>query len=82
MLGVDELNDRFDYHQISPETADKIKKARNSIKGLATYLDDMLPDGRYKSLFMTDLESALMWASKSLVSEEVGSKNGFSSSST
>lgn len=82
MLGVDELNGRFDYHEINPETLEKIKKARNSIKGLATYLDSMLPDGRYKSMFMTDLESALTWASKSLVSQERESKNGVSSPST
>lgn len=33
---------------------------------LAEFLNDTLPDGRAKSLAMTDLESSAMWAAKAM----------------
>ncbi|QPX71451.1 hypothetical protein SscP1EGY_54 [Streptomyces phage SscP1EGY] len=69
-LGVEEIENRFGFHKatIEGDDATKPKHAdiRAAFKDFAEYLDDVLPDGRYKSLAFTELEVASMWSHKSV----------------
>lgn len=62
-----EIDDRFDLH--SPKS-DKIREVmrdvRAMVKDTAMEWVDVLPEGREKSLAITHLEEALMWATKAI----------------
>lgn len=83
-----EIDDRFDLH--SPKS-DKIREVmrdvRAMVKDTAMEWADVLPEGREKSLAITHLEEALMWATKAIacnqhrvdpdgVSEDTGPAEG------
>lgn len=40
---------------------------RNEFKEFAEWLDERLPEGRHKSLALTELEAAFMWSFKAAV---------------
>jgi hypothetical protein len=69
-LGAEEIENRFGFHKatIEGDDATKPKHAdiRAAFKDFAEYLDDVLPDGRYKELMEVDLERASMWSHKSV----------------
>lgn len=58
-----DLDDRFKYHQPSNED---VKSNHESIghhcRELAEHLNNLVPEGREKSLAMTHLEEVMMWA--------------------
>lgn len=58
-----DINNRFDYHK--PQT-DRVVKAhetvRKELRVMADTIDSLVPDGREKSLAITKLEEAMMWA--------------------
>lgn len=67
MIGEEEINDRFGYHP--PDTEEKQSKhvgLRVEFKEMANYLDRVLPDGRAKSVSLTELENCSMWAHKAV----------------
>lgn len=62
MMDEAELHNRFTYH---PPTGDKIEKhqlIRQLCETLAQDLNELVPDGREKSLAMTQLEYVMWWA--------------------
>lgn len=63
-----EIENRFGFHKATIEgpdaTAPKHALLRRKFKEFVAFLDDELPDGRYKSLMLTDLENASMWSHK------------------
>lgn len=69
-LGAKEIENRFGFHKatIEGDDATKPKHAdiRAAFKDFAEYLDDVLPDGRYKKLMEDDLERASMWSHKAV----------------
>jgi hypothetical protein len=69
-LGAEEIENRFGFHKatIEGDDATKPKHAdiRAAFKDFAEYLDDVLPDGRYKELMEDDLERASMWSHKAI----------------
>ena len=69
-LGPDKIEDRFGFHKGTIEgpnaTAPKHRDLRQSFIGFAKLLDDILPDGRAKSVAFTELENASMWANKAI----------------
>jgi hypothetical protein len=69
-LGAEEIENRFGFHKatIEGDDATKPKHAdiRAAFKDFAEYLDEVLPDGRYKALMETDLERASMWSHKAV----------------
>jgi hypothetical protein len=67
MLGKEELASRFYPHQPSDGNKDVLLDLRSKFLQFAAELDRFLPDGRHKSLCLTDLETAAMWANKSVV---------------
>lgn len=61
MLGHEEIVNRFGYHKGTEETIPKHQEVRELFMGVATMLDDLLPDGRAKSLALTSLQESSMW---------------------
>jgi len=58
---------RFEFH---PATTDEKREAHENVRQncgwLASYLNDILPDGREKSLAITHLEEVMFWGNAAL----------------
>lgn len=69
-LTENEIESRFGFHKATIEgreaTAPKHAQLREKFKEFAAYLNEILPDGRYKSLVQTELEVTSMWSHKSI----------------
>lgn len=69
-VGQKEIENRFGHHKATLEgpnaSAPKHEMLREMFKDFAGRIDQVLPQGRYKSLVMTDLEKASMWSHKSI----------------
>lgn len=69
-VGQQEIENRFGHHKATLEgpnaSAPKHSMLRSMFKDFAGRLDQVLPQGRYKSLVMTDLEKSSMWAHKAI----------------
>lgn len=65
-LGEDEVRSRFGSHETTHETRVDHVRVRDRFTNLGLILDEMLPDGRDKSLVFTHLEDAAMRAHRSL----------------
>lgn len=70
MLGLKEIKNRFGFHKGTIEgpnaTAPQHADLRTGFINFVESLDKRLPDGRSKSLAMTALEEASMWAHKAI----------------
>ena len=70
MMGKDEIEHRFGFHKATVEgenaTLPIHAQTRVNFRIFAEVMDKMLPDGRAKSVFFTELENASMWAHKSI----------------
>jgi hypothetical protein len=70
MLSMHEIEHRFGFHKATVEgenaTLPKHRELRLKFREFAEYLEEMLPDGRAKSVAFTELENASMWAHKSI----------------
>ena len=63
MLSPTEIHDRFHYHAPSPEGIKIHAELSGSFEALAALVEEICPDGREKSLAITNLEQAKFWAS-------------------
>lgn len=63
MLKPDEIRDRFQYHPPSSEGVEAHAGLTEWFVSLGGFIEKVCPDGREKSLVMTKLEEAKMWAS-------------------
>lgn len=66
MIGPVEIERRLGYHPATAETGPRFDKTRRDAITLASVWDQELPDGREKSLALTALQEALMWANASV----------------
>ncbi len=70
MLGPEEIANRVGFHKATVEGANatlpKHAHLRRLFTQVMTELDEVLPDGRAKSVAFTELENASMWAHKSV----------------
>lgn len=70
MIGKDEIEHRFGFHKATLEgenaTLPKHRDTRLKFREFAEWLDEVLPEGRAKSVAFTELENASMWAHKSI----------------
>ena len=57
-----DLTKRFTYHPPKPGQPELYQELRAIAFGLATAIDASQPDSREKSLAITHLEEAMMWA--------------------
>lgn len=66
-MNVEDIENRFNFH---PATTEEKRNAHTSIrelcKQLALAINAKVPEGREKSLSVTHLEEAMMWANAAL----------------
>lgn len=65
-----ELERRFTYHAPKGNQPARYERIRAMAKNFAYALDQMCPDSREKSLALTHLEDATMWANASIARNE------------
>ncbi len=70
MLTFDELDARFTYHCPTDEQAKKYTSIRGRARAFAELIDALCPESREKSLAITKLEEAVMWANASIARRE------------
>lgn len=64
---ISDLNHRFAFHAASrQEKADEHSSARAACRSAADVVDRLCPPGREKSLAITKLEEAMMWANAAI----------------
>lgn len=68
-MGIDEIEKRFTYHSPKDDQPRKYSEIRAVAKNFAFLLDDFCPESREKSLAMTKLEEAVMWANAAIARE-------------
>ena len=72
----EEIEKNFTFHPLKDGQPELYNSIRDKAKQLAYTIKDVCPDSREKSLAMTKLEEALMWANASLArAKEVHSIN-------
>lgn len=57
-----DIANRFGFHPADEVTGPKHDRVRHACADLANVLDELLPDGREKSLAITNLEQTMFWA--------------------
>lgn len=62
MFQKTDLENIYTYHAPKPGQPEKYTALREKAKELAYLIDEMVPLGREKSVAMTNLEQAIMWA--------------------
>ena len=67
---IEDLNKRFTYHAPKEGQPEKYETIRKQSLNLAEILNKLCPDSREKSLAITALEEAVMWANASIARNE------------
>jgi hypothetical protein len=65
-----DLQNRFTYHAPKPGQPEVYQEIRDNAHELARLINDHAPDSREKSLAITKLEEAVMWANASIARNE------------
>lgn len=66
----EDLDNRFTYHPPKPGQAEKYEALRSKGKELAELINELVPDSREKSLALTQLQNATMWANAAIACNE------------
>lgn len=75
-MGVNEvIETNFTYHAPSESQVDRYTLLRNKAKELAYAIDERCPSSREKSLALTNLEQAIMWANASIARQHKNSSD-------
>ena len=70
MLQPDRIENSFTYHPPKGDQAERYVLLRDEAKDLAVSIVHNCPDSRERSLAITKLEEAIMWANKSIACNE------------
>ena len=65
-MSPEDLANRFTYHPPRDGQPEKYQAIRTDAHGLATLINQQAPEGREKSLAITHLEQAVMWANAAI----------------
>lgn len=65
-----DIEKRFTYHAPKEGQPEKYAKIRSTARGLAELVYDLCPAGREKSLALTKVEEAVMWANAAIARGE------------
>lgn len=60
------IENNFKYHSPKEGQPEKYEKLREKAKELAYLIEETCPNSREKSIAMTQLETAVMWANASI----------------
>lgn len=69
-MTVEDLKKRFTYHAPKGDQPKKYEQIRAAAFELSLLLNDLCPESREKSLAITHLEDAVMWANASIARNE------------
>lgn len=70
MIDPEDINSRFRYYPAKDEETKRYHETiRESCTELAHYVNGTVPDGREKSLAITKIEEAMMWANAGIARE-------------
>lgn len=73
MLSEEELKKRFGKHKGTLERPNPLERKHHGFRmefsNFAAMLDQLLPDGRNKSLALTALEECSMWSHKAIAND-------------
>jgi hypothetical protein len=69
-MNPDDLANRFTYHKPQPGQPEIYQEIRKAGHDLARLIDGHVPDSREKSLAITNLEQAVMWANAGIARNE------------
>jgi len=64
------IENNFNYHAPKEGQPEKYTAIREKAKELANVIEELCPNSREKSLAMTNLEQAMMWANASIARNE------------
>lgn len=64
------IENNFCYHPPKGDQPERYQIIRKNAKDLAMLFDELCPESREKSLAMTNLEQAVMWANASIARNE------------
>ena len=67
------IETNFTYHSPNENQVDRYKLLRDKAKELAYAIDERCPSSREKSLALTNLEQAVMWANASIARQHKNS---------
>ena len=67
---MEDLVKRFTYHTPKGDQPQRYESIRGHGIDLADLIDDLCPDSREKSLAITKLEEAVMWANAAIARNE------------
>jgi hypothetical protein len=67
---IHDLAHRFTYHPPKDDQALRYEIIRERALDFAAFLDEKCPDSREKSLAITHLEDAVMWANAAIARNE------------
>ena len=67
----EELKSRFTYHAPTGDQPVRYERIRAKAMMLVAYIDEYCPDSREKSLAVTKIEEAVMWANASIAREDI-----------
>lgn len=67
-----DLQHRFAFHKANEVTTPIHEQIRNTLNATAQELNQVVPDGREKSLMITHLEEAMMWANAGVARSQGG----------
>lgn len=65
-----EIESRFTHHKPKEDQPERYDRIRYKAKMLAAYINEYCPESREKSLAITKLEEAVMWANASIARNE------------
>lgn len=66
MLDIADLQNRFTYHKPVEGQPERYQLLRDTGLHLASMIAELCPDSRERSLSVTKLEEAIMWANASI----------------
>jgi len=66
----EEIENNYTYHSPKADQPERYERIRFKAKMLAAYINEKCPDSREKSLAMTNLEQAVMWANAAIARNE------------
>ena len=60
----------FETHKLTEQGSDEVWEFRGTLRYAVEKIEKYMPEGREKSLFKTNLETALYWGEKAIAGKE------------